>query len=209
MDALDALLCKGGTYITVPCRGPRGCAPLGHSGDIECDDDLANLGDNCMSYVDEDYACSTDRSKALVCKEGKFQLWGNCRGPKACQIRSNTVDCDRTLQEADDPCTIPNNYACSVDQKFMLICHDGRMVADNSCRGPKGCVHNEHEHRVDCDDTIALEGDPCSDQDEVCCSQDGKSRLICKNHKYVVEKPCRRREGCSWVNKEGQPRCEW
>jgi hypothetical protein len=209
MDTGTALLCKGGSFVNIPCKGPKGCVPLGRSGDIECDDDLAAEGDNCMGYLNENYACSTDHTKALVCKADKFQLWGNCRGPKSCQIHANTVECDRTLQEAGDPCNIPNNYACSADHKLMLKCTDDKFVSDNSCRGPKACAHNELLHRVDCDDTIAVEGDPCSDQDEVCCAVDGKSRLICKSHKYVVDKNCRRKDGCVWMKGEGQPRCDW
>jgi hypothetical protein len=208
-DKGNALLCKNGAFVTIPCKGPKGCSSVGRGGDIDCDDDYAAEGDNCMSYLNENYACSTDKKKALVCKDDKFQLWGNCRGPNACTITANTVNCDRTVQLPDDPCTLPNNFACSPDKKLMLKCEDGRWAPDNSCRGPKECAHNEEKHRVDCDDTLALEGDPCSDEDGVACSQDAKAKLVCKSHKYVVQRQCKRKDGCAWVHGEAQPRCEW
>ena len=70
-DPSTALLCRKNVVVAIPCRGPQGCkAPPG--GDGVCDDDLAQEGDPCQDTLNENYACSTDHAKELLCKDGKF-----------------------------------------------------------------------------------------------------------------------------------------
>jgi hypothetical protein len=206
----SALLCRNNVFVTIPCKGPHGCKQMGAGGDVNCDDDLADENDPCMGSLNENYACSKDHKKALVCKDDKFQLWRACRGPKACAIHGTTVECDTNMQEAGDPCGTPGTYACSVDHKMILKCVDDKLMQDNSCRGPDECRVDALANKVKCDDRMALEGDPCDTPDEVACeAATGKSRLTCKSHKYVLDKLCKRHDGCQWNRGEAAPRCDW
>jgi len=137
-----ALLCEpapGGAiaWVAVPCKGAQGCS---HKGDAdECDDTIAAEGDACPQNPPLDYACTPDKARALVCKEGRYALWRACRGPDACQIEGGrNVRCDTTLGEPGDPCAQQGTYSCSSDTKAMLLCDGSNLGAASSCRGPGG-----------------------------------------------------------------------
>ena len=68
----NAFVCDAGKWRELPCRGARGCARRGDAD--ECDDTVAAPGDACPRNPPLDYACTNDKSKALVCKEGAFTL---------------------------------------------------------------------------------------------------------------------------------------
>src|ERR1700722_11176202 len=83
----------GGTGATadlvwsgVPCKGARGCVGAPGAAPPECDDTVGNEGDPCPRSPPLDYACSADRTRALVCQDGRFALWRACRGPDGCQV---------------------------------------------------------------------------------------------------------------------------
>ena len=195
-----ALLCEtapsaqpGGAtaWAEVPCKGSRGCF---HREDAdECDDTVAVDGDACPHNPPLDYACTADRTRALVCKEGRYGLWRACRGPDACQVEGGrNVRCDTTLGEAGDPCAQQGTYACSVDGKTMLLCDGSTLVAASSCRGPGGCHIQRETHKVECDDALAEEGDPCDQAKRIACASDRKAELVCQGSKYVKKRDCRR-----------------
>jgi hypothetical protein len=184
------------TWTPVPCKGARGC---GRAGDEdECDDTLAVEGDACPRSPPLDYACATTLTDALVCKEGRFDLWRHCRGPKGCRvIDGRNVHCDTSLGEPDDPCERAGTFACSVDGKTMLACDGKVLVAASSCRGPKACFFASGEpgaepHDIDCDDGVAVEGDPCTQARRITCATDRKAELACDGHQYKVKRECRR-----------------
>jgi hypothetical protein len=178
-------------WVEVPCKGGRGCA---RHGDIdECDDTVAASGDACPRNPPLDYACTGDRAQALVCKEGRFTLWRACRGPEGCQVEGGrNVRCDTTLGEAGDPCAQQGTYACSVDGKTMLLCDGSTLAPASSCRGPQGCRIERESRKVECDDAVALEGDPCDQPKRIACAVDRKSELVCQGSKYVRKRECRR-----------------
>jgi hypothetical protein len=184
------------TWTPVTCKGAKGCAPAG--GEDECDDTLASPGDPCPRNPPLDYACATDLATALVCKDGRFYLWRRCRGPQGCQVvDGRNVHCDTSLGEADDPCEHAGTFACSVDGKTMLECDGKTLVAASSCRGPKACFFEKGEtgaepHRIDCDDGIAAEGDPCTQPRRITCALDHKEELVCDGHKFGKKRECRR-----------------
>ena len=128
-----ALLCepaRGGTtaWVAVPCKGAQGCS---HKGDTdECDDTVAAEGDACPQDPPLDYACTADKARALVCKDGRYALWRACRGPDACQIEGGrNVRCDTTLGEPGDPCAQQGTYACSSDARAMLLCDGSSLTS--------------------------------------------------------------------------------
>jgi hypothetical protein len=188
--------------VAIPCRGPQGCkAPPG--GDGVCDDDLAQEGDPCQDTLNENYACSTDHAKELLCKDGKFVVASACKGPKKCSVSTvgmnTTIKCDDSMADLGDLCRPEPgdmNYACSTDKKIEVQCDaaTSKFVASNGCRGPKGCyVEGDLVH---CDATYAREGDPCRPVDNHSCSEDARSELKCSPQmKWTAQRQCKR-EGC-------------
>jgi hypothetical protein len=190
-QATSAFVCDSGKWTEVPCKGQRGCA---HRGDTdECDDTVATPEDRCPRNPPLDYACTPDRAQALVCKDGSFALWRACRGAEGCQVvDGRNIHCDTSLGEAGDPCAQRGTYACSVDRKTMLACDGSALAPASSCRGPDGC-HMQHDSRkVDCDDSVALEGDSCDQPKRIACAVDHKAELVCTSGKYAKKRDCRR-----------------
>jgi hypothetical protein len=178
-------------WVDVPCLGARGCTH--HSEADDCDDTIAADGDRCPRNPPLDYACTADRTRALVCKDGRFTLWRDCRGPDGCQIvDGRNVHCDTTLGQPGDPCAQQGTYACAVDKQTMLVCDGNTLQAASSCRGPGGCNVHPDTRKVDCDDAVALEGDSCDQPKRIACAVDRKSELVCTDRKYVKKRDCRR-----------------
>lgn len=142
-----------------------------------------------------DYACSADGSRALACAAGHFALWRACRGPEACRvIDGKDVQCDTSLGQEGDPCGKAGTYACSQDRKTMLVCNGSTLAAASSCSGPGGCQIQRAGHRVDCDDSVAAEGEPCDQTRRITCSADHKSELVCTGGHFAKKRECRRSE---------------
>jgi hypothetical protein len=188
------------TWTSVACKGARGCGRSvdRERDDDECDDTLAAPGDPCPRSPPLDYACATDLTTALVCKDGRFDLWRRCRGPQGCRvIDGRNVHCDTSLGEPDDPCEHSGTFACSVDGATMLECDGKALVPASSCRGPKACFFEKGEsgaqpHKIDCDDGVAQEGDPCAQPRRITCALDHKEELVCDGHKFGKKRDCRR-----------------
>jgi hypothetical protein len=180
-----------GKWFDVPCKGAHRCAHQGTTD--ECDDTIAEEGDHCPPAPPVDYACTSDKKRALVCQRGQFLVWRQCRGPDACQVVDDRkVQCDTTLGEPGDPCAQDGAYACSVDRGTMLRCDGATLAAASTCRGPKGCQVQRDTRNVDCDDAIAQEGDPCDYDNRPSCSVDKKSELVCKGKTFAFKRACRR-----------------
>jgi hypothetical protein len=180
-----------GTWVEVLCKGARGCEH--RDTNSECDDTLASEGDRCPIGPPKDYACTPDRTRALVCQDGRFGVWRACRGPEGCQVvDGRNVQCDTTLGEPGDPCTQKGTYACSSDRSAMLTCDGRGLVAATSCRGSAGCAIERESNRVNCDDAVALEGDPCDQPRRIACSVDRKAELVCDTNRYARKRGCLR-----------------
>jgi hypothetical protein len=191
-----SLACESGRWVEIRCRGPSGCTKQRHGGD-DCDDTIAAPGDSCGRALPADFACSSDGAHALACQDGRFDLWRDCRGEKGCSIAADRhLECDTTLGEVGDPCGNTSAYACSVDRHAMLLCDGHSLVSTSSCRGPSGCRFDRQLRKIDCDDSVAAEGDPCEEPNRVACGMDKKIELVCETsaHKYVKKRECRRTE---------------
>lgn len=195
VDTASALLCSSGTVVTLPCRGPHGCQGKGAAS--QCDDDLALEGDICQTTLNEDWSCSTDHKRELLCKDGKFQVARACKGPKSCQIQGNEIDCDDSMADVGDVCIEEPgdaNYGCSLDKQTEVVCKSGKFQASNSCRGLKGCSIDGNT--VSCDQSIAHEGELCRPVDNYSCSADAKVMLTCSpTMKWIKAKDCKK-SGC-------------
>jgi hypothetical protein len=196
-DAVSGLLCQGGALVALPCRGPRGCQGRGAA--ATCDDDLALEADVCQETRNENYSCSLDHTRELVCKDGKFQGASTCRGPNKCAITGTTIACDDSMAELGDPCLVEagdRNFGCSMDKKIEVQCDaaTNRFVAYNGCRGPAGCwIGADFVH---CDASFAREGDPCQPVDNHACSEDARSEMRCSPQmKWTKHRDCKQ-DGC-------------
>jgi hypothetical protein len=179
-------------WAEVPCHGPRGCATATSAGD-DCDDTIAEEGDACPHSPPLDYACTVDKTRALVCKDGRYELWRACRGPQGCAVEGGrNVRCDTTLGSSGDPCAQRGTYACAADRTSMLVCDGARLGVASTCRGPGACQADRDSRRVDCDDSVAAEGDACDREDRIACATDGKAELVCTHGHFARKRECRR-----------------
>jgi hypothetical protein len=209
-DSATMLVCKGGTFgVGALCRGKGACkatsaltsngGSTSMSSDVVCDDTIAQAGDPCVTP--DHTACSVDATMTVTCKGGTMVPRLGCRGPGGCVIKAGDKpdsygwDCDDSVSRAGDPCEDEGRHTCSVDGSMWLVCKSNMIVADNACRGPKGCTTTPDpdkpgSQKETCDDSLAMLDDPCEPDEEYACSTDGKMLLQCKGAKYAVSKPC-------------------
>lgn len=198
-DPSTALVCASGVVTALPCRGPKACAAT--RAQVECDNSLANVGDNCDQLGD--VACAVDKKSALECQNGKFVLAEPCKGARGCIVEGNEISCDNDVSDVDDPCRTEGDYACTSDKAMVLKCVNKKFTALNACRGKDACrvMVLPEEKKVDfmCDDTVAKEGDPCDTENEGACSMDKTEYLHCRANKFVKDKACP--GGCTFDEK--------
>ncbi len=196
-DPSSAMLCQNGKYVNMPCRGPRGCRGMGASS--MCDDDLAAEGDVCLQTLNENWSCTTDHNKELICKDGKFAVARTCKGPKRCSISAEVVSCDDSVADIGDQCIAEPgdaNYGCSTDKKQEIVCDaaSSKFQPSASCRGPKGCwIEGDSVH---CDKSMARAGEKCRSVDDHTCSEDAMNELKCTPQlTWAMQRPCKH-NGC-------------
>jgi hypothetical protein len=194
-DPSTALLCQTGTLVSMPCRGPKGCAGAGAAS--SCDDDLGQVGDACMTdSTGANYACATDLKSQLVCTAGKWTTNSTCKGPNACKVTGNMVHCDDNFADIGDPCqsaASDANYSCTPDKKSEVVCTANKFVESEGCHGPKGCHIENNE--VYCDSSNAAVGDICRHTGTAACADDTHSMLKCTSGKWAHALDCK--HGCS------------
>lgn len=129
-DAKAMLQCQANRWaLAATCLGPNGCSLNGTT--IKCDNSLARAGEPCTR---DEYACTTDKQSALVCRNKKFELIGSCRGPKACSVGADKIECDESFAQAGETCERNGNAACAVDAKSILVCKDNKWAVDQLCK---------------------------------------------------------------------------
>lgn len=197
-DKKTALLCRDDAFVEVACAGPTGCAKFQDR--ASCDTSVAERGDLCMDDEDE-YACSSDGARALVCKTGRFEPYLECRGASGCAMVGRSVSCDTSIAEKNDPCRTEGAIACGVDRKHMLVCRDGRFALHRYCRGRQGC--SSEGEAPSCDETLSLAGDPCGLPGQVVCSVDGKTELVCQGGIFTKALTCK--TACTVSDRPGRP----
>ena len=186
-----ALACQSGKLVEVACKGPLGCGTFQEH--ANCDDSVASEGDSCMGASEDEYACSVDKKRAVVCRNGKFAPYMECRGTSGCALLGKQIACDTSVAAKNDPCKAQGASACSDDQKEMLVCRDGKFAHYRYCRGKAGCYFQDTAPA--CDETRSEDGDECGIAGYVVCSVDGKSELICQTGRFMFSRTCR--TGCT------------
>jgi hypothetical protein len=192
-DKATALTCRDSKLVEVACRGPLACTMFQEH--ANCDDSAASEGETCMGTSDEEYACSIDKKRALLCKNGKFERYLECRGKAGCALLGHQVSCDTSVAAKADPCKVQGSSACTEDQKEMLVCRDGIFGHYRFCRGLAGCYSKNDAPA--CDETVSLEGDECGLPGFVACAVDQHSELECQGGRFVKSRTCR--TGCTVV----------
>lgn len=89
--------------------------------------------------------------------------------------------------------------ACAKGNK-LATCNGGKWQESMSCPGTKGCYLHAAGHGSKtplCDESLAREGNACSDARDVVCSEDRRSRLGCKGGRWSIQASCPK--GCVHV----------
>ena len=192
LDKQRELICQDGKFVETPCRGPGGCsvAPEG----VRCDISGNSAGD----------VCSTDEQGASACKDGQTMLSCRggryvavpCRGPNGCQNEGTRSLCDQSMATLGDDCGTEGTKACSVDGREVLACKQGKMGPLVLCRGSRGC--SAVGGKLDCDLSIAAEGDACDAKLEghVACSRDAAKIVRCSGGRFVEDDTCKAGKRC-------------
>jgi hypothetical protein len=129
---------KGKWALSQTCLGDRGCVM--EKKRVTCDNSVAALGDSCRE--EDDYACTSDKKTALVCRSGKFVVANVCKGPDGCKVLPGPppkVKCDDTVAVAGDTCEKEDHYSCSSDEKAILRCHGRKFEVEEKCKGRDKC----------------------------------------------------------------------
>jgi hypothetical protein len=198
LDPKTALYCgKESKYVEIACGGALGCLKLGTH--MSCDNSVADVDAACMGADEDESACTPNKKKAVVCKDGKFKLSLECRGPKGCTMVGKSMSCDTTIAEKGDPCTKPGSHACSVDSRNMYICKDSKWDVWRYCRGRDACQVKPND--VSCDVSVSELNDPCGVPGALACASDSKAQLICRGGKYVHDRDCKK-QGCNLTNEK-------
>mgnify|MGYP000930302136 CR=1 FL=1 len=197
-DKKTALACQGDKFVAIACNGPLGCNKF--QDHANCDDTIAAENDLCMGTGEDEYACTPDKKRALVCKGGKFTRYLECRGKGGCSMLGQQISCDTSVANLGDPCKNQGATSCTADQKQMVICRDGKFETYRYCRGAHGCFFQEESPA--CDETLSLEGDPCGMPGRIVCSVDGQTELRCEGSRYGTSRKCKK--GCTVANTPGR-----
>ncbi len=82
-DSKTAFFCENGFYRSIPCRGPQGCnvTSPGNTTFVECDESLAQPGDNCSADFVGAIQC-LNQPNALQCSGG--EVWTAVQCPTLC-----------------------------------------------------------------------------------------------------------------------------
>jgi hypothetical protein len=194
-DDKHALACHDGKWEEIACKGADGCAKKGN--DFVCDQSVAEDKEICN--LPDDFVCTPDKKGMLQCVKHKWTFVQACLGTRGCALEAKRVTCDNSIAQPGDACREEEDYACSADMKAALVCRSNKFVQVNLCKGPKGCRITGDKtagYKVECDDSIAAQGDACEKEEHFSCSNDERMILKCKGKKFEVEEKCRAKEKC-------------
>jgi len=87
-DGANALECRSGQWVHLPCRGSGGCVQTAET--VSCDISANQLGDNCASKEEGAGMCSQDGKAIYGCRDGVLVQTNTC---SACTASSTKVTC--------------------------------------------------------------------------------------------------------------------
>jgi len=138
IDAKTKIVCTGGKFEAILCRGPRGCEA--QAGRPLCDNSIAQPDDVCKDS-EKTKACSVDGRQYLACSGGKMTMQFQCLGPGGCKSTGGQLSCDMSYARDKDPCRaeMEGKHACNLDHSSIVICKAGRFVIDEECKDGSRC----------------------------------------------------------------------
>jgi hypothetical protein len=87
-NATNALECKLGAWVELPCKGTTGCERSGEV--VKCDMSGNVENDACASSAEGKGLCTQDGLATLECRDGKLVKTNDCR---SCTVTGETVVC--------------------------------------------------------------------------------------------------------------------
>lgn len=147
-------------------------------------------GGSCKSELREQ--CVDDKV-ALACHDGVWEEM-SCRGPEGCAKKGGDHVCDQSVAADNETCNLPDDVVCTADKRAMLQCVRHKWITVQGCLGERGCVMEQK--KVTCDNSIANAGDPCREEEDYACSQDGKAALVCRGGKFAQVSLCKGAKAC-------------
>jgi len=88
LDQGNALECRGGKWVQLPCRGAQGCVQT--SDHVTCDLSANQAGDACASAQEGAGLCGTNGQAVYGCRDGVLVQTNTCT---ACSVSSGQVVC--------------------------------------------------------------------------------------------------------------------
>ena len=193
VEGTTGLVCQDGRWVDVGCQG---CTL------DSCDIHRTPAGAPCSPTLSRDAQCDAADDTLVSCRPGPagsplgVVVRQKCPGLRGCREEGVFgARCDRWRAEAGDAC---QHDACSLDGRTLLACHDGALVAAQTCRAPRGCVERTEGSGaapaffLECDAEV---GDACQSPTTT-CSPDTKQMLKCRDGKMALEVTCRGPKGC-------------
>ncbi len=183
--------CVDGKYEALPCEGATGCMSVAGKG--SCTHNEYKVGEPCFKDEGEPQ-CTGDGKAMIKCVDNRWVKTEDCMGKLGCVANAKGATCDLGAAAAGDDCTPENegNAACTEDGKALLLCRDGKMVLESTCKGMHGCRQKGKE--LECNSQIADLDDPCDQMmydGKFACTPEKDMRLVCKDGKFVKDQDCK------------------
>lgn len=181
--------CVDGKYEALACEGATGCMSV--AGSASCTHTLYAVGEAC--FEEGKPQCTGDKKAMIKCENNRWVKLDDCTGRLGCVANAKGARCDLAVGAAGDACTPDNegNASCTEDGTALLICRDGKMTVEATCKGMHGC--RQKGTSIECNAQIADLGDPCdrvTHDGKFACTPDKTARLVCKEGKFEKEQDC-------------------
>lgn len=149
------------------------------------------VGEPC--FEEGEPQCTGDGKGMIKCENNRWILLNECNGALGCVAYVKGAKCDLGAAAAGDDCTPENegNASCTEDGSALLLCKDGKMVVESTCKGMHGC--RQMGKSLECNSQIADLDDPCDKKfydGKFACTPDKKMRLVCKDGTFQKEQDC-------------------
>jgi hypothetical protein len=111
--------------------------------------------------------------------------------------------CGHRAPMAGDPCAGPARVrgGYCLDAEHVLTCRAFTWHVD-ACRGPRGCA------ALQCDQSVAEEGDTCGNNGALACSPGRRELLRCTGSTMAIAQTCRGDRGCYRETPDSDPLCD-
>lgn len=182
--------CVDGKYEALACEGATGCMSVAGKG--SCNHSNYAVGEAC--FIDPGVPqCTGDGKATLSCQDNHWVKGQDCTGKLGCVANAKGSTCDLAVGAPGDACTPDNegNASCTEDGLLLLLCKDGKMQIESTCKGMHGC--RQMGKSLECNSQIADIDDPCDSKfydGGFACTPDKTARLVCTEGKFVKKEDC-------------------